>query len=92
MGKRRADLEEFSAWLDARPAFDVLLDAPLTLTLTLSPTLTPTLILTLALTPTLTLTTNPNQVRVFALSNVPRRARASTALEARFCALPEVSK
>ena len=23
VGKRRADLEEFSAWLDARPAFDV---------------------------------------------------------------------
>ena len=28
VGKRRADLEEFSAWLDARPAFDVLLDGP----------------------------------------------------------------
>ena len=28
VGKRRPDLEAFSAWLDARPAFDVLLDGP----------------------------------------------------------------
>ena len=49
--------------------------------------------LTPAFTLTLTLTNpDPDQVRVFALSNVPRRARASAALEARFCALPEVSK
>jgi len=28
VGKRRPDLEAFSAWLDAQPAFDVLLDGP----------------------------------------------------------------
>ena len=57
---------------------------PITFTVTPTPTFTPTR--------TRTRTRTLSQVRVFALSNVPRRARASAALEARFCALPEVSK